>query len=195
MAARMTRADAEVLAPRDRNAWRRWLARHHDRPDGAWLLIKKKGGAAAGVSYEDAVLEALCFGWIDSTAGSHDVDHYRLWLAPRKPRSGWSASNKRRVVELEAQGLLAAPGLEAIELAKRNGAWDALDASASLEVPKDLAAAFRRHRGSRGNWNRFPPSARKQILQWIGSAKRPETRARRVEETASLAAENVRAHQ
>jgi uncharacterized protein YdeI (YjbR/CyaY-like superfamily) len=187
------RADAEVLAPKDRAALRRWLARHHARPQGAWLLIKKKGSTAPGVTYEESVLEALCFGWIDSTAGSHDEDHYRLWYAPRKPTSGWSASNKQRVAALEEQGLLAAPGLAAIERAKANGAWDALNHSESLEEPKDLVAAFRRHRGSRANWNRFPPGARKQMLAWIGSAKRPETRAKRVEEVASHAARNERA--
>ena len=187
--------DAEIVAPEDRAAWRRWLTRNHAQPSGVWLLVRKKDGRASGVTYEEAVLEALCFGWIDSTAGRHDDDHYRLWLAPRKPSSGWSALNKRRVSELEAASLLAPAGIAAIETARRNGSWDALTASDALQIPRDLAAAFREHPPARRHWDAFPPSVRKQILTWIGTAKRPETRARRVQETATLASENRRANQ
>jgi uncharacterized protein YdeI (YjbR/CyaY-like superfamily) len=188
----MPPADAETLAPQDRAVWRRWLARHHERPDGVWLLIAKKG-AGTGVSYEEAIREALCFGWIDSTAGSHDEQHYKLWMGPRKPKSGWSAVNKQRLAELEAEGMIEPAGRAAIELAKRNGSWASLDASIALEVPEDLAAAFRRHKGAKANWDAFPPSTKRVILEWIRSAKRDETRAKRIEETASKAAVNVRA--
>jgi uncharacterized protein YdeI (YjbR/CyaY-like superfamily) len=185
----------DPVAPRDRADWRRWLGRHHAQPHGVWLLIRKRDRQALGVTYEEAVREALCFGWIDSTAGSVDEDHYRLWMAPRKPRSAWSAINKRRVDELQAEGLLAPPGLTAIATAKRNGAWDTLSRSDALEVPKDLAAALRRNPPARTRWNAFPPSARKQMLAWIDAAKRPETRAKRIEQTATLAAENIRANE
>lgn len=187
--------DAPLVAPKDRADLRRWLRRHHEQPAGVWLLIRRKGSAAPGVTYEEAVLEALCFGWIDSTTGSLDEDHYKLWYVPRKPKSMWSATNKARVAALEREGLIEPAGRAAIELAKRNGAWDQLNASDALEVPKDLAAAFRANPPARKHWNAFPPSARKQILGWIGAAKRPETRAKRIAETAELAARNVRAHQ
>lgn len=187
--------EGEIVEARDRAAWRRWLRRHHDRGAGAWLAIAKKGGSLPAPAYEDAVLEALCFGWIDSTTRRLDDDRSLIWMARRKPRSNWSASNKARVERLIAQGLMEAPGLAAIELAKSNGSWEALERIDLLEVPKDLAAAFRKHPGSRKHWNAFPPSARKQILWWIDSAKRDETRAKRVHETASLAARNERANQ
>jgi uncharacterized protein YdeI (YjbR/CyaY-like superfamily) len=188
-------SEPEVVAPKDRAALRRWLQRHHAQPDGVWLLILKKGSTAPGVTYEEAVLEGLCWGWIDSKASAHDDDHYRQWFAPRKPKSAWSASNKRRVAELTRAGLMAEPGLAAVRAAKRNGAWDALNTSEVLKVPPDLARAFRQHRPAKRHWDAFPPGVRKQILEWINAAKRPETRARRIDETARLAAENVRANQ
>jgi uncharacterized protein YdeI (YjbR/CyaY-like superfamily) len=187
--------EAEVVAPRNRAALRRWLAKHHARSTGVWLLVKKKGSAAPGVAYEDAVQEALCFGWIDSTAGRHDDDHYKMWFAPRKPRSIWSQSNKRRVEELTRRGLIEPPGQAAIDVARSNGSWDALTASDALEVPDDLAEALAANPPAREHFDAFPPSSRKQILWWIGSAKRPETRATRIARTATLAARNVRVNQ
>jgi len=188
-------SEAETVSPRSRAAWRRWLAKHHTRPTGVWLLVKKKGSAAPGISYEEAVEEALCFGWIDSTAGRHDDDHYKMWLAPRKRTSVWSALNKRRVAELTERGLIEPPGQAVIDLARSNGSWDALNASDALEVPDDLAEALAANPLAREHFDAFPPSSRKQILAWIGSAKRPETRATRIERTATLAAQNIRVNQ
>ena len=187
--------DAEVVEVRDRAGLRRWLARHHTRDAGVWLTIHKRSSTSGTLGYEEAVREALCYGWIDSTARRLDDERYRLWFAPRKPRSGWSALNKRRVQELVADGSMAAPGLAAIEAAKADGSWNRLDRSDSLEEPDDLEAAFDRHPGSRAHWDGFPPSVRKQILEWIYTAKRETTRATRVEETATLAARGERAHQ
>jgi uncharacterized protein YdeI (YjbR/CyaY-like superfamily) len=186
-------SEPELLELPDRAAWRRWLSRNHGRGRGVWLVIHKQGATTGSLTYEDAVREALCFGWIDSTAGSIDGERYRQWMAPRKPGSGWSATNKARVAELEAEGAIAAPGREAIERAKADGSWNALDRIEALEVPPDLLEAFERHDGSRANWDAFPPSARKMMLAWIEGAKRAETRAKRVEETASRAARNERA--
>jgi uncharacterized protein YdeI (YjbR/CyaY-like superfamily) len=187
--------DAEVLEVRDRAALRRWLARHHTRDAGVWLMIHKRGSTSGTLVYEDAAREGLCFGWIDSTARRGDDERYLLWFAPRKPKSGWSAVNKRRIEELVADGSMAAPGFAAIEAAKADGSWNRLDRSDALEEPDDLLAAFDRHPGSRGHWDGFPPSVRKQILEWIYSAKREATRATRVDETATLAARGERAHQ
>lgn len=183
----------ELLEVRDRAAWRRWLERHHTSTTGVRLVIYKRGATAGTLSYEEAVLEGLCFGWIDSTTNGLDEQRYTIWMASRKPRSGWSESNKRRVEVLVAEGLMAAAGLAAIETAKANGSWNALDKGEALEVPDDLVEAFDKHPGSRANWEGFPPGVRKQILQWIYGAKRPPTRQKRVETTASLAARNERA--
>jgi uncharacterized protein YdeI (YjbR/CyaY-like superfamily) len=188
-------ADAEIVAPRDRGAWRRWLARNHARPAGVWLLIRKKGSTAAGVSYEDAVEEALCFGWIDGLANRHDDDHYKIWLSPRRPRSAWSARNKRRVADLAARGLIEPPGQAAIDLAKRNGSWDRLVERDSLQVPDDLSEALDANPPAREHFEAFPAGTRKQILGWIADAKRDETRAKRVAQTATLAARNIRVTQ
>ena len=107
----------------------------------------------------------------------------------------WSAINKERVERLIADGAMTEAGLAAIEVAKANGAWDQLNDSDALLVPDDLSAALDEHVDARRHWDAFPPSVRKQILGWINSAKREDTRAKRVEETATSAAENIRAHQ
>ena len=185
-------ADPDLIAPEDRAAWRAWLERHHDRPVGVWLLIRKKGSAAPGPSYEEAVEEALCFGWIDATTNRHDDDHFRLWFAPRKPRSGWSDSNKRRIDRLIADGRMTEVGLVKIDAAKADGSWTALDALEDLTVPDDLAEALEAAAPARAHFDAFPPGTRKQILFWIRDAKRPATRAKRVAETARLAVENIR---
>jgi uncharacterized protein YdeI (YjbR/CyaY-like superfamily) len=161
-----------------------------------WLAVHKKGSRSGTLSYEDAVLEALCFGWIDSTAKSLDDETYGLWMARRRTKSVWSAINKRRLEVLVAEGAMTTPGLAAIETAKVNGAWSALDASDALIVPEDLDSAFAAQpSAARQHWDGFPPGVRKQILQWINAAKRPETRSKRVQETARLASENIRANQ
>jgi uncharacterized protein YdeI (YjbR/CyaY-like superfamily) len=185
----------ETVEAADRAAWRRWLQRNHMRSTGVWLLIGKKDGTVPAVGYDDAVEEALCFGWIDSKPNTLDEHRYKLWMAPRKPKSVWSAINKARIERLLADGKVTPAGQAAIETAKTNGAWDALKASDALELPDDLLGAFDRHPGSRRNWDGFPPGVRRQILEWINAAKREQTRATRVEETASRAARNVRANQ
>lgn len=188
-------AEPELDEVADRAAWRHWLARNHQRTGGLWLVIHKQGSTKGSLDYEDAVSEALCFGWIDSKANALDDERYKLWMAPRKPRSAWSAVNKRRVESLVASGAMAPAGLAVIEAAKTDGAWTALARSDALEVPGDLLDAFHRHDRSREYWEAFPPGVRKQILEWIYAAKRDETRSKRVEETARLAARNERANQ
>jgi uncharacterized protein YdeI (YjbR/CyaY-like superfamily) len=188
-------AAGTVVRAKDRAAWRRWLERHHASSPSVWLVIHKKGHPTGRLFYEDAVQEALCFGWIDSTANSLDEHNYKLWMAPRKPQSGWSAVNKRRIERLLAHGQVAPAGLAAIDAAKRDGSWAALDASHSLAVPRDLATAFKRYPDAARHFDAFPPSARRAILQWIDGAKRSETRARRTDETARLAQEDIRANQ
>ena len=182
----------ERVEPADRAAWRAWLESNWSRDTGISLVLAK--GGRAGLSYEDAVLEAVAFGWIDSKANTLDERRYLIWMSPRKPKSGWSASNKQRVATLEAQGLMAPPGIAAVEVARANGSWGKLDAAMNLEVPDDLSEALDTYPSARSHFEGFPVSARRAILEWISQAKRPETRARRVTETARLAAENIRAN-
>jgi uncharacterized protein YdeI (YjbR/CyaY-like superfamily) len=146
----------------------------------------------AGLSYEEAVQEALCFGWIDGKAAGLDDQRTMLRFSPRRRGSGWARTNKVRIERLLAEGLMAEPGLALIEEAKRDGSWTMLDAVEDLIVPDDLAAAFDDHPGAREQWDGFPRSVRRAALEWIVQAKRPETRARRVTETARLAARGER---
>jgi uncharacterized protein YdeI (YjbR/CyaY-like superfamily) len=145
-----------------------------------------------GLTYEEAVQEALCFGWIDGKAAGLDDERTMLRFSPRKRGSGWARTNKVRIERLLAEGLMAEPGLALIEEAKRDGSWTMLDAVEDLIVPDDLAAAFDDHPGAREQWDGFPRSVRRAALEWIVQAKRPETRARRVTETARLAARGER---
>lgn len=187
--------DLEHVLMETRPEWRAWLEGNHDRSPGVWLVTWKKASGRPVLAYEDIVEEALCFGWIDSKPGKVDGDRTRLLLTPRKPGSSWSRPNKERVALLESAGLIAPAGQAVIEGARADGSWSRLDDVENLVVPGDLAAAFDRHPGSSGHWDAFPRSARRGILEWIVSAKRPETRAKRVEETARLAARNQRAAQ
>jgi uncharacterized protein YdeI (YjbR/CyaY-like superfamily) len=153
----------------------------------------RRRSGRTGLDYEAAVEEALCFGWVDGTAGTVDDQRGKLYFAPRKPRSGWAATNKARLVRLIADGRLAPAGMAAIERAKANGSWDLLDSVERLEVPDDLAAALAAHPPAAGHFAAFPPSARKMLLAWVAQARRPETRTARITQIAEAAARNERA--
>lgn len=183
-----------VFAP-TLQAWHRWLARNHTRTDGVWLVSYKQSSGKARYDYNAAVETALAFGWIDSKPRALDAERTMLWFAPRKPGTGWSAPNKQRVSRLIEEGRMTPAGLAKVHAAQADGSWGRLDAVEALEVPADLAAALRRHPPAETHWAAFPRSARRGILEWIANAKRPETRERRVTETATLAAKNIRANQ
>lgn len=178
-----------------RAQWRAWLAEHHATARGVWLVTYKKAVGDRHVAYGDIVEEAIAHGWVDSQARRLDEQRSQLLMTPRKPKSGWSRSNKERVERLGAAGLMAPAGLAAVEVAKANGAWEALDAVERLQEPDELRAALDADSDARRHWDAFPPSTRRGILEWIGAAKKAETRARRVGETARLAARDVRANQ
>lgn len=187
--------NGEQVQVESRADWRRWLAANHDRPTGIWLVTFKKHCGDRYVAYNDVVEEALCFGWIDSLPRRLDDDRTMLWLAPRQPGSGWSKLNKDRVERLIAAGQMAASGLAAIAAAQADGSWQALDGVEALEIPPDLATALAAYGAAAANFDAFPRSAKRGILEWIANAKRPATRARRIEETARLAQDNIRANQ
>jgi uncharacterized protein YdeI (YjbR/CyaY-like superfamily) len=185
--------DAPWVETDDRASWRAWLEANHATSMGAWLVTWRPRSGRVGLDYEAAIEEALCFGWVDSTGGRVDDERGKLYFAPRKPRSGWAATNKARVERLLAEGRMQPAGLAAIERAKANGSWEVLDSVERLEVPDDLAAALAAHPAAAANFAAFPPSARKQHLAWIAFAMRPETRATRIRQIAEAAARNERA--
>lgn len=180
---------AAWVEPTDRAAWRAWLEANHASSPGVWVVLHKATSARRTLGYEDLVRELLCFGWVDSTAGRVDADRSRLYVAPRKRGSTWAATNKARVEELTAQGLMAPAGLAAVEAARADGSWTVLDAVEALEVPADLAAAFDADPAARAGYDAMPPGARKQLLWLVVSARREATRAARVARAVELARE------
>lgn len=132
----------DAVHPLTRAEWRAWLEKNHDRAKGVWLVMYKKATGKAQVNYNDAVEEALCYGWIDSKGGKLDNERTMLWLTPRKPGSKWSKLNKTRVEQLVQSGLMTPTGRALIDEAQRDGSWTSQDAIEALEIPDDLAQAL-----------------------------------------------------
>ncbi len=175
--------------------WRAWLEEHHTRPEGVWLVHWKARTGKPAIPYEEAISEALCFGWVDSTYRSIDEERGMLWWSPRRKGSLWARTNKERVARLEAEGRMTPAGRAAVEAAKADGSWTILEPVEDLIVPDDLAAAFDARPGAREHWESFPPTAQRAYLLWVVTARRPETRARRVTESADLIAQGRRFEQ
>ena len=173
----------------DRAAWRAWLETNAETTAAVWLVVYKKGSGQPSITWDEAVEEALCFGWIDSKAKPIDDLRYRQYFSPRKPTSVWSKVNKARIERLIADGLMREPGLRAIATAKANGSWSVLDDVEALVIPDDLAAAFAESPGAREAFDRLSRTNRRNTLQWIATAKRPQTRAKRIATIVSGGAE------
>lgn len=184
-----------VTHPTNRTEWRDWLRENHARDAGVWMIRYKTSTGKPTLTYDDAVEEAICFGWIDSVPRKLDGQRTMLYFAPRKPGSGWSRLNKERVRRMMEIGAMTQVGQAKIDAAKADGSWTLLDDVENLIVPDDLAAAFAQHPGAAMHWEAFPRSVKRGILEWIQSAKRADTRRRRIDETAEKAARNERANQ
>ena len=190
------RADgADHVHALTRADWRAWLEAHHGRDEGVWLVTYKKATGRPTLSTDDVVEEAVAFGWIDSVPKRVDAERSAVYVAPRRPGSNWSRLSKERVARMEAAGQMAEAGRAAVERAQADGTWTALDDVEDLVVPADLAAALDARAPARAEWDAFPRSAKRGILEWIHTAKRDATRARRVDETARLAQAGKRANQ
>ncbi|MFC2054927.1 YdeI family protein [Chloroflexota bacterium] len=177
----------------DRDEWRTWLEEHHQSESEVWLIYYKGHTGKKSIRYEEAVEEALCFGWIDSKVKRIDEEKYMQRYTPRKELSNWSESNKKRVKKLIANGQMTQAGLEKVDIAKRNGSWNRLeDIDKELVVPGDLEAALAQNPKAEENFNGFAPSHKKQYLWWLKSAKKAETRERRIQEIVKRAEENIK---
>jgi uncharacterized protein YdeI (YjbR/CyaY-like superfamily) len=172
----------EQFYPKDRKAWRSWLGKNYDNKQGVWLVYFKKESGKPRVAYSDAVEEALCFGWIDSTMRPLDEERYMQLFTPRKPKSEWSKLNKQRVDKLIEQGKMTPAGLEKIEISKQNGHWEKLDHVEALLMPDDLAREIRKYKKALAFFETLKTTNKKYLLHWLNNAKREETRKKRIGE-------------
>jgi uncharacterized protein YdeI (YjbR/CyaY-like superfamily) len=181
-------ADAPEFVVADAKVWRAWLAAHHPESDGVWLVLAKKGTTdPTSLSYDEALREALSYGWIDGQKRSRDGLTYLQRFTPRRARSGWSKRNVAIVEELVAEGRMRPPGLAEVERAKADGRWEAAYAGqASIEVPADLAEALAASPRASATFETLTSQNRYAILYRLGVARRPETRARKLEQFLAM---------
>jgi len=170
----------------NREEWRDWLVRNHATEKEAWLVHYKKHTGRPALSYEDAVEEALCFGWIDGLLRRLDAERYALRYSPRRKNSVWAVANMARVERMIEQGRMTEAGLAAVNRAKQDGEWDRATQRELLEVPPDLRKALAASESADRGFQRLTPSRRKQLIWWVTSAKTKATRDKRISETVRL---------
>lgn len=171
---------SSAFCPQDLNAWRDWLTNNHLTQTSVWVIFYKKNTSGTYISWGDAVDQAICFGWIDSTRKSVDSERFAQLYTKRKEKSAWSKVNKDKVERLDSLGLLSEAGRASIEIAKLNGAWNAADAIENLTIPKELEVVFLQDKVLQEKFESYSKSTKKYILQWLNAAKRPETKLKRM---------------
>ncbi|GAB3752481.1 YdeI/OmpD-associated family protein [Spirosoma pomorum] len=186
----MADQEIETFCPTNRQQWREWLTEHHTTKQSIWLIYHKKNSSVTGITYSEAVEEALCFGWIDSTVKPIDAERYRQFFSRRKPVSTWSKVNKDRIQRLVDKGLMTKAGFDSIDTAKQNGSWTILDDVEALVMPADLAEAFRARPNAERYFLSLCRSDKRNLLQWLVLAKRPETRRNRITDIVESADQN-----
>jgi uncharacterized protein YdeI (YjbR/CyaY-like superfamily) len=176
-----------------RREWRAWLEANHSKEKEAWLTIRKSRSPIPGLRLSEAVEEALCFGWIDGAMHSLDTDTFALRFSPRRPGAVWSAANQRRAKQLIAEGRMTEAGLDQIRRAKRNGEWRAAALREDTSrLPEDLSRTLAGHSDAGKVFSGWTPSRKKMLIWWVESAKRPETRSKRIREIIRQASEESR---
>jgi uncharacterized protein YdeI (YjbR/CyaY-like superfamily) len=187
--------DLEEFCPKDSSHWREWLEENHQQKEAVWLIFYKTKSPKHNLSWSHAVDEALCFGWIDSVKKSIDDERFRQYFGKRKPKSNWSRINKQKVDALINQGLMKEAGHKSIEVAKENGSWTILDSVEDLIVPTDMKEALTQLQGAWEYFEALSNSNKKILLHWVISAKREETRQKRIQEIAENASRNLKPKQ
>tara|TARA_R110002124_G_scaffold24032_2_gene88440 strand:+ start:1416 stop:1997 length:582 start_codon:yes stop_codon:yes gene_type:complete len=183
----MLKKEIETYYPKSRTDWRQWLEKNHQSKQSVWLVFYTKKSTIPSLSWSEAVDEALCFGWIDSTRKTIDEFSFMQFFSKRKLKSNWSKINKEKVANLIDQGFMTEAGLVSIETAKQNGYWTILDEVEELIIPKDLEIAFEKYKGSKDYFLSLSKSTRKIILSWIVLAKQQQTRQKRIDEVVESA--------
>lgn len=185
----MGKEDIDIYRPNNRNEWRQWLEKNHREKKAVWLVQYRLSTNVPSLSWSEAVDEALCFGWIDSTRKTVDESSFMQLFTRRKANSTWSKINKDKIRRLIADGLMTQAGYESIETAKQNGYWTLMDEVEELIIPEDLEEAFDKYQGSRDYFLGLSRSVRKMMLHWIVLAKLPETRQKRIAEIVEHASQ------
>lgn len=176
-----------------RDQFRRWLEYHHEEEDGLWLVYYKKNTGIPSISYDEAVEEALCFGWIDSKVQTIDELRYKQIFTPRRAKSKWSNLNKKRIQMLTDAGLMTPAGMKAVDEGKQSGMWDkAYGPPNKVSLPDDLKSALRADPQAFENFNHFAPSYRRIFINWVQAAKREETRKSRIEKVVESSRKNLK---
>ncbi len=191
----MRKKEIETFCPKSRADWRKWLEKNHQSEHSVWLVYYKSSTKIASLSWSDAVDEALCFGWIDSTKKTMDEERYMQYFSRRKPNSTWSKINKEKIAKLIQNYRMTKAGIDSIETAKQNGSWTFLDEVEALVIPKDLKDELAKGKASMQYFDSLSKSVKKVLLYWVVSAKRTETRQKRILEIAESARENLKPKQ
>lgn len=189
-----TKNGIEAIQAPSNKKWRAWLAKNGTKKDAIFLIIYHKDSSTSSIGYKESIEHALCYGWIDSKAIKRDAESFYLTFTKRNPKSKWSIVNKERAARMIAAGLMRPEGQAMIDLAKETGAWDALESAGNAVVPDDLQAAFDANPIAFENFDKFAPSSKRLILEWILNAKRPETRQKRIAQSVEMASRNERAN-
>lgn len=178
----MPNHEIEKFCPKSQKEWRKWLAKNHEQKQAVWLVYYKASSNVPSLTWSEAVDEAICFGWIDSTKKTIDEQRYMQYFSKRKPTSTWSKINKDKVDQLLKQNKIKAAGLKSIEVAKQNGNWSLMDDVENLVIPPDLNSALMQHKGALDFFQRQSKSIKKGMLHHVVVAKRQETRQKRIDE-------------
>ena len=181
--------------PKDKEDWRNWLKENHIKKESIWLIFNKKNSPNPNLNWSQAVDQALCFGWIDSTAKPIDNEKYMQYFCKRKPKSNWSKVNKDKIKTLIEQDLMEEAGFKSIEVAKENGSWTSLDEVEALVIPDDLKRELVKYTGAMEYFEGLNKSSKKGLLYWVVSAKRKETRQKRILEVAKNASQKLKPKQ
>ena len=187
--------EKELLYFKNAQEWREWLHDNHHSSKGVHLVFYKVTSVNESMRWEEAVQVAICYGWIDSTVKRLDDERRRQMFTPRKDKSVWSKLNKTYIEKLLKENLIHESGLKKIEIAKKNGSWNSLDAVEDLIIPDDLQLAFEQNEIAFENYKNFSPSYRKSYLYWLNQAKRAETRNSRIAQIIHFCSQNKKSRE
>lgn len=188
----MPKKEVETYCPASKAEWRAWLEMNHRSTQSVWLVYFRASTKIPSLTWSEAVDEALCFGWIDSTKKTIDEERYMQYFTKRKPSSTWSKVNKDKVAQLIQNDLMTKAGFDSIETSKQNGNWSLMDDVEKLIVPEDLKIALDAQEGAMAFYQSQTKSIKKGLLHWVVVAKRAETREKRISEIVESAARGMK---